>query len=69
MENKFYIIQFQNNWLVKAEGKQTPLASYPRKDEAVKRGIAEARMQEAELIIEHEDGRTEILRFNDQPAV
>jgi hypothetical protein len=69
MENKFYVIQSHNSWLVKAEGKQTPLASYPKKEEAVKRGIAEARMKEAELIIEHEDGKTEIQRFNNQPAV
>jgi hypothetical protein len=69
MENKFYVIHSQNSWHVKAEGKQTPLASYPKKEEAVKRGIAEARMQEAELIIEHEDGRTEIQRYNNQPAV
>jgi hypothetical protein len=69
MDRIFYVIQFQNSWLVKVEGKQTPLASYPRKEEAIKRGIAEARMNEAELIIEHENGKTEIQKFSNQPAI
>jgi hypothetical protein len=69
VEKKFYVIPYKEGWLVKAEGKQGPIASYPRKEEAVKRGIAEARMQEAVLVIEHEDGRTETQSFYNQPAV
>jgi len=69
MEKKFYVVPFKGGWAVKSEAKQTPLATYPRKDEAVKRGMAEARLNEAELIIEHENGKTEVQKFNNQPAV
>jgi hypothetical protein len=57
MDRKFYVLQFRYLWQVKSEGKQAPLASFPSKEAAVKRGIAEARLNEAELIIEHENGR------------
>lgn len=69
MENKFYIIPYKGGWAVKAEGKQTPVATYPRKEEAVKRGTAEAMLHESELVIEHEDGKSETKSFVNKPTV
>lgn len=69
MEGKYFIVALKGGWAVKAEGKQMPVATYPHKEEAIKRGTAEAMMHESELIIEHEDGRSEIKSFANKPTV
>jgi hypothetical protein len=69
MSKKFYVVFQEGKWYVKEDGKQTPLASYPLKDEALKRATAEAMMQEAELVIEHEKGKSEVKKFTNHPTV
>lgn len=69
MNKKFYVVYQEGKWYVKEDGKQTPLASYPHKDEAIKRATAEAMLHEAELVIENENGSAEVKKFNNHPTV
>ncbi len=69
MSKKFFVVFNQGKWFVKENGKQTPLASYPHKEEALKRATAEAMLHEAELVIENEDGKSETKVFTNHPTV
>jgi hypothetical protein len=69
MEKKIYVVRSGEGWAVKHEGKQSPVAVYPQKEEAVKRGTAEARQHETDLVIEDDQGKSETIKFDNKPAV
>jgi hypothetical protein len=69
MNKNFFVVRSNDGWAVKEEGKQAPVAVFPMKEQALKRGMAEAKMSEAELVIEHEDGTSEKISYINQPTV
>ena len=70
MKEKFYVLPADIGWVVKREGIQKPVSAHKTKEEAIERGIAEARMNEGVVYIRNKNGEDELKKdFRNIPVV
>lgn len=70
MKLKIFVLPVENGWAVKRDGLQEPISIHKTKEEAVERGMAEARMNEAALFVRSKKGVDELKKdFGNEPAI